>query len=285
LGHAYNTRPHAAFGWLSVITLLWAFVLVGLQFAYANIWAFYIVWAAQFVVLIAYLVNVMHAGVGAWRIETAMLQRYNRVWLYVGAILIWGIVFLSVAALLQSRTAKYNIPSGSMIPTLLIGDRLVAERDYFVDHAPQRGDVAIFKHPSDNKTDYIHRVVGLPGDTVQMIGGRLHINGKIVEREQIDDRIDRYGGREIRILQYIETLPGNRQHRIMEERGDDGRLDNTPVYQVPADHYFVLGDNRDNAMDSRVQNETGFIPRANIRDRPTFIFWHSDTSRIGQRIE
>ncbi len=102
----------------------------------------------------------------------------------------------------------------------------------------------------------IKRVVGLPGDQIQLTNGVLYINGEPVEREKIEDFVDPSGER---LTQYVETLPGGSQHRILE-RSDNGPLDNTGVYVVPADHWFGLGDNRDNSMDSRVLGSGGDPP-------------------------
>ena len=181
----------------------------------------------------------------------------------------------------------FNIPSGSMIPTLLIGDYLfVSKYSYgysryslpfglplipgrvFVT-PPKRGDVAVFKLPRDNKTDYIKRIIGLPGDTIQMKAGRLYINGQIVPRS--DPTPVAYGTR------YIETLPNGVRHPIIEQ-SDDARLDNTGVYTVPPGHYFCMGDNRDNSEDSRVLEQVGYVPLENFVGRAEFIFFSTDGS-------
>src|SRR5262245_22495767 len=146
----------------------------------------------------------------------------------------------------------FNIPSGSMIPTLLIGDYLFVSKysygysTYSLPYGiklfsgrvfgkdPERGDVAVFKLPRDNKTDYIKRIIGLPGDRVQVKQGTLYINGEAVQRERIEDFVDTDSGYTRRVLQYIETLPNGRKHRILEEQADNGPVDNTPEFLVPA---------------------------------------------------
>ncbi|KAA0685750.1 signal peptidase I [Azospirillum brasilense] len=203
-------------------------------------------------------------------------------------------VFYAVIIAFGVRTfafEPFNIPSGSMIPTLLIGDYLFVSKFSYgyskytvgfglplfegriMGHAPERGDVAVFKLPRDNKTDYIKRVIGLPGDTVQVTGGVLHINGQPVKRERIEDYVSRDAlGREVRIAQYVETLPGGRNHRIIEE-SDNGPLDNTPAFKVPANHLFMMGDNRDNSLDSRVPSQVGYVPMENLVGRAEFLFF------------
>jgi signal peptidase I len=188
----------------------------------------------------------------------------------------------------------FNIPSGSMIPTLLVGDYLfVSKFSYgYSKHTvafgmplfegrvlgglPERGDVAVFKLPRDNKTDYIKRVIGLPGDTIQMIGGVLHINGQPVKREKIEDFVSQDAlGRTIHTTQYNETLPNGRVHRIIEE-SDNGPLDNTQLYKVPDGHLFMMGDNRDNSLDSRVPGQVGYVPVENLVGRAEFLFFSLD---------
>jgi len=211
-------------------------------------------------------------------------------------------VLYAVAIAITIRIFAYepfNIPSGSMIPTLLVGDYLfVSKFSYgysryslpwglpwisgriFVG-LPERGDVAVFKLPRDNKTDYIKRLIGLPGDTIQVIHGILHINGEPVQREKVAEVKDPHSGyNSAQVTEYIETLPNGRKHRIWE-RGDEELLDNTPVYTVPENHYFAMGDNRDSSQDSRVINAVGYVPFENLVGRAEFLFFsHDDSARL-----
>jgi signal peptidase I len=208
-------------------------------------------------------------------------------------------VVYAVLIAIGIRTVAYepfNIPSGSMKPTLLVGDYLfVSKFSYgysrysfpfglplipgpgrvFFD-APERGDVAVFKLPSDNSTDYIKRIIGLPGDSIQVLGGILHINGTPVKRERTSDFVDQdeYGHVK-RISRYVETLPNGREHYILEDRGDRWISDNTRVYTVPEGHFFAMGDNRDNSADSRFP-EVGYVPIQNLVGRAEFLFFSVD---------
>jgi signal peptidase I len=282
LGQIYNTQGRRALAIVSLFLVAVAVLLVLSYFVALSFGVFIAMIAVAAVALLIYAAQIVDAGVRAWRMPAPMLKRYNRIWVYLLAIVAL-ILFDSVQLLAGSK--NWNIPSGAMLPTLEIGDYLVAEKGYFAGHDAQYGDIAVFKLPTDGKTDYIKRIVGLPGDTIQMIGGRLHINGTAVERARIEDEVVQRGAMTIRVPQYIETLPGGRSHRIREERGDEGMLDNTSVYRVPEDHYFAMGDNRDNSQDSRILTEVGFVPRANLRDRPGFVYWSRDRSRIGLRVE
>ncbi|HRQ83208.1 MAG TPA: signal peptidase I [Azospirillaceae bacterium] len=206
-------------------------------------------------------------------------------------------VFFAVLIAFGVRTfafEPFNIPSGSMIPTLLIGDYLFVSKFSYgysrytvafgaplfdgriAGSGPERGDVAVFKLPSDPSVDYIKRVIGLPGDTVQVVRGVLHVNGEAVKRERVEDFVSRDAlGRQIKIAQYVETLPGGRTHRILEE-SDQASLDDTPVYRVPDGHYFMMGDNRDNSLDSRVLGMVGYVPLENFIGRAEFLFFSLD---------
>jgi len=186
----------------------------------------------------------------------------------------------------------FRIPSGSMIPSLLVGDYLfVAKFSYgyskysfpfspdvisgrILSGTPKRGDVAVFRQPPHPETDFIKRIIGLPGDRIQMKGGVLYINDVAVIRERIEDYVDEQGNSS---PQYIETLPNGVKHRTIEAAGDNGDLDNTQVFIVPPDHYFAMGDNRDNSSDSRTP-VVGYVPAENLVGRADIIFFSTDGS-------
>ena len=194
----------------------------------------------------------------------------------------------------------FNIPSGSMMPTLKVGDYLfVSKFSYgYSKHSlplslpvipgrilfsePERGDVVVFKLPSDNRTDYIKRIIGLPGDKIQMRNGRLHINGKVVSRKRTEIKggecsDKKQQSQQCSISRYIETLPNGKQHAIFEIT-DQEALDNTGVFSVPKGHYFAMGDNRDNSQDSRVRPAVGFIPKVNLVGKANILFFSVNDS-------
>jgi signal peptidase I len=205
--------------------------------------------------------------------------------------------FWAILVALVIRTflfEPFNIPSGSMKPNLMIGDYLfVSKYSYGYSRyslpfglplipgrvmagEPEQGDVAVFKLPSNPRTDYIKRVVGLPGDRIQMQGGRLYINGVKVPRESLGVIIDTENdGTDVRMHVYEETLPGGVTHIIYEE-SDRGPLDNTMEYIVPEGHYFMMGDNRDNSQDSRVGELVGYVPLINFVGRAERIFFSTN---------
>jgi signal peptidase I len=238
---------------------------------------------------------------------------------------IWETFKVIIQALLIAffvRTFLYqpfNIPSGSMYPTLKIGDYLFASKlSYgyskysfnfslglfgppllqccsFIDFpgrkvladVPKRGDVAVFKLPTDTNVDYIKRVIGLPGDHIQMKHGVLFINDVAVKKERIEDYLDpniesNYRGL-VNVPQYRETLPNGVTYTVLDfvEEGD---VDSTDVYTVPEGHYFMMGDNRDNSQDSRFLDKVGYVPLENFVGRADIIFFSISPDATIKRI-
>ena len=196
---------------------------------------------------------------------------------------------LLIALLIRTLLFQpFNIPSGSMKGTLLVGDYLfVSQYSYGYSRyslplslplfsgrifgtAPERGDVAVFALPTDTSTDYIKRVIGLPGDRIRMIDGLLHINGVPVRRERIGDFVDDEDGSRVR--RWRETLPNGVSYETLDLQ-DNGFLDNTEEYAVPAGHYFMMGDNRDNSADSRVLSAVGYVPFENLVGKAQIVFF------------
>lgn len=206
-----------------------------------------------------------------------------------------AMIAIALAVLIRTFFFEpFNIPSGSMKPTLLVGDYLFVQKPAYGysrysfpfglapiegriwDKEPQRGDVIVFKLPSNPRVDYIKRVIGLPGDTIQMRGGRLYLNGREVEREAVGlKKVEGEYGGDVVMHEYIQTLPDGTMFTIYEE-SDEEPLDNTPPYTVPEGHYFFMGDNRDNSQDSRVGHSVGFVPYENFVGRADFIFFSTN---------
>jgi len=203
-------------------------------------------------------------------------------------------VAIALGFVLVVRTVvaePYTVPSGSMLPTLLVGDELIGAKFAYgygkysspvglmpdfagrlFDKAPERGDVIVFRLPRDPSQTYVKRLIGLPGDRIQMKQGRLYLNDVLVARRMIG----RYGDDTL----FVETLPDGREHEIIEI-SDAERHDDTAVFAVPAGHYFMMGDNRDNSLDSRIapaDGGVGFVPAENLVARADRLLLSRDTS-------
>jgi signal peptidase I len=223
---------------------------------------------------------------------------------------VWETVKVIIQALLIAFVVRtffyqpFNIPSASMYPTLKVGDYIfVSKLSYgygqysfnfslglfgkelvsccpldfkgrvVLADTPKRGQVAVFKLPTDTNIDYIKRVIGLPGDHIQMRDGVLYINGQAVKKERIEDYSDPdERGLQSPVPQYVETLPNGVQYHVLDTQ-PMGAADNTDEYIVPPDHYFMMGDNRDNSQDSRYLNVVGYVPLENFVGRADIIFF------------
>jgi signal peptidase I len=201
---------------------------------------------------------------------------------------------LIIAVIIRSLFLQpFYIPSSSMEPTLLVGDRLfVTKYSYgYSKHSfpfsppilnkrvmfsePKRGDVVVFKTPADNRTDYIKRLIGLPGDKIQFIDTNLYINSSEIlkSRTSVSDKIF-CGNRIIDVFMFEEKLPNNKIHKTVYLK--DFPFNNSDPFIVPEDHYFFLGDNRDCSKDSRFLSSVGYVHRDNLVGKARFIFFSSD---------
>ncbi|WP_157138983.1 signal peptidase I [Asticcacaulis biprosthecium] len=214
-----------------------------------------------------------------------------------------GVAILLVLFLRTLFFQPFTIPSASMEPNLYQGDYIIVSKwDYgYSKHSiqfspplfngrifgrdPKRGDVVVFKLPVDNKTDYIKRVVGLPGDTVQLKNDQLFINGQLVNTTtlgSIPGTAPGSGFRDETLTLQREELPDGRAH-LMQDYVQDGPVDNTDIYTVPEGHYFMMGDNRDNSQDSRYPMSVGgvdFVPAENLEGRAVLVLmsWKEGSS-------
>ena len=184
----------------------------------------------------------------------------------------------------------FSVPSGSMMPTLLVGDYFfVSKYAYgYSRHSipfspalfdgrmfganPERGDVVVFKTPEDNRTDYVKRLIGLPGDRIQVRDGVVYVNEAPIERRQLESGEYRGAGGESAL--YEEMMPNGARYLTLDRYSSS--QDNTRVFEVPAGHYFFMGDNRDNSRDSRFENEVGMVPAENLVGRAEVIFFSGD---------
>ncbi len=208
-------------------------------------------------------------------------------------------IAILIAIIIRSFVAEpFNIPSGSMKPNLLVGDFIfVSKWSYgYSKHSlpfsiplipkifskiPSRGEVVVFKTPNDNRTDYIKRVIGLPGDKIKIIDGQIYINENLVLRKKENDFLDILSnGNSIRIRQYREYF-FNEEVMVLDLM-DNGIVDNTNTFVVPDNHFFVMGDNRDNSQDSRFLQNLGYIPFDNLVGKAQFIFFSLENSRFYQ---
>ncbi|MEC7212671.1 MAG: signal peptidase I [Pseudomonadota bacterium] len=204
---------------------------------------------------------------------------------------------LIIAIIIRSLIIQpFYIPSSSMEPTLLIGDRIfVSKYSYgfskhsfpfspnfsdnrFFSKKPEQGDLVVFKTPADNRTDYIKRLIGLPGDEIQFVEGDILINKKkILRKETKISQAIRCGNYNLETKIFIETLPNGVKY--MAAYNKNGTLQNTKKFKVPQDHYFLMGDNRDCSKDSRFLDDVGYVKNLNLVGKAKIIFFSNDTKK------
>ena len=209
-------------------------------------------------------------------------------------------IAIFIALLIRSFIFEpFNIPSGSMKPNLLVGDFIfVSKYSYgFSKHSlpfsiplipekifsntPERGDVVVFKTPENNRTDYIKRIIGLPGDKVEIKNGIIFLNESEILRKKLNDFIDTDNNTSNKRVRMYKEYFFNKEINVLDIT-DNGIADNTQLFNVPENHFFVMGDNRDNSQDSRFINTVGFIPYENLVGKAQFIFFSLENARFLQ---
>ena len=203
---------------------------------------------------------------------------------------------LVIAVVIRSLLIQpFYIPSSSMEPNLLVGDRIfVTKYSYgyskhsfpfsppifdgrIISNEPKRGDIVVFKTPADNRTDYIKRLIGLPGDKVQFINSNLYINSSEVLKSRVSkDDIIYCGNNKINVFTFEEILSNEKKHTAVYLK--DFTFQNSDPFTVPKNHYFFLGDNRDCSKDSRFLTSVGYVHKDNLVGKAQFIFFSSDKS-------
>ena len=204
---------------------------------------------------------------------------------------------LIIAVIIRSFLIQpFYIPSSSMEPNLLVGDRIFVTKYTYgyskhsfpfsppifkgriISNNPKRGDVVVFKTPADNRTDYIKRLIGLPGDQIQFIDSNLYINNNEVLKSRISKNDEIYcGNKTIKVFTFEELLPNKKKHNTVYLK--DFSYQNSDIFIVPEKHYFFLGDNRDCSKDSRFLSSVGYVHENNLVGKAQFIFFSSDKSK------
>ena len=255
LGQLYNGQLKRA----ALLYFLGLFIVIflspsGLFFSFYGM-------VSGLAITLGYMIFVLiDASINARRLHIIRVKRYNRWYFYILIILINAFLVnsLLLAPFIIPPIKAYKLPAASMTTTLMIGDRIIVHKNYYTNNNPQRGDVVIFPDPSDPSKDYIKRVIGLPGETIEILAKKVYINGRPLEEP------------------YSMGAPGRGLPTDMAPSKKFG-----PV-TVPSGKLFVLGDNRDNSLDSR---HFGFVAIAALKGKALYIYWANDSRRIGNTIK
>jgi signal peptidase I len=244
--------------------------------ALTNVWFHLVLASILIAISIYFLVDAIRLAV---RQKDYQLRWYNRWWIYVGCIVAVVVMqsLIDVPSFRGNSSVRiFSLPSGSMMPSLQVGDYVLVDTTAFQSRDPNLGEIAVYRSPRNPSIDFIKRIVAGPEDRIQVKDGVVHLNGVAVKHSQIDDFTF---SEHMNSTQFLERLPNGKEYRTLS-LNSYGPGDNTKEFQVPAGHHFVLGDNRDNSTDSRFES-VGFIPRGNFLGSVTGILWAKDLWRLG----
>jgi signal peptidase I len=281
-GYLYVGHPERAAVAAGSVVLFNVVMWTGLGGRLAEPWVILIPFGVDFLLSVGFVIDAARIAV---RSSDYQLRWYNRGWTYI-SVIIAIIAFASLdeiaATGIKRSVGVFSVVDAGMAPTLRIGERAIADVRAFDAREPRQGEIVVFMLPRDPSTMWARRVIGLPGDRIQMTGGRLLINGQPVQRERMAGAVGiNDPGRAARVERWRETLPNGVSYEADDLVNDPSG--NSAVYDVPAGHYFVMGDARDDTVDSRDPSRVGYVPHANIVGRVAWIFWSHDLSRIGAR--
>ena len=250
-----------------------SFIFFGYLQTISNIYFFLV---SGSIAILIWIFSIFHSFFQAKKIKEIELGKLKKFYIYLIPIII---VFISNAYFSSNtKFTSFNIPAKSMQPTLLVGDYIFFDKNYYLKNEVKYGDLVVFKTPDD--VDFVKRVIGMPGDNIQILDGEIFLNDVFINKIKTNDFVETdMQGNTKRIRKFKERL-FNIEYEVLD-LFDNGIADNTNIYKVPEGHYFVMGDNRDNSLDSRFMDQIGFVPVDKILHRANFIYWAKDKSRIG----
>ena len=244
-----------------------------LSFA-SNINNMYIFLISGVLSVLLWIFSIIFSFIQAKRIKEIEINKLKKIYIY------FLIIIISITSNIYTgsnyKFTNYNIPAGGMLPTLQVGDYIIVSKNYYLKNKPDYGDIVIFKSQDD--TDYIKRIIGLPNDTIRIVDGQILLNDKLIKQTKTNDFISQDGTNK-RVRKYKENL-FNLDYEVLDLI-DKSIADNTNIFKVPDGQYFVMGDNRDNSLDSRFK-QLGFVPKNKILHKPKIIYWSKNLSRIGK---
>jgi len=278
LGQLYNTQLKLAFVTL-IITCVLLYSVRNLPIL-DNVYSF--LFFLSFILAI-FFGSILQAILFSIKHKNVVLKGYNKPYFYI-VYIIFASLISNITPYFSEHAPLYqffNASSLSMAPNLTQGDNFIVKSTSI---PPQRGDVFAYESPTDHTISYVKRIIGVPDDTIQLRKGRLYINGQLIARTdkgafEIKNKDKSFVGRI-----YAEHLPAGRDILIYET-SDNEPLDNTPLYTVPKGYYFMLGDFRDNSLDSRVMNTHGFVPENNLIGKALYVYFSNNFSHIGQTVK